>query len=102
MIYHPEDPKAKTISYESFFLGSDLYVAPVVDPGWTRVEVYFPGQNQTYTHVWSGRIYRGGQTSHISAPYGKPAVFIVGQPKHNDLNGFLKFVRQENRTTIHV
>jgi alpha-glucosidase (family GH31 glycosyl hydrolase) len=102
VIYHPDDARAKAISYESFFLGSDLYVAPVLDPGCKSVEVYFPGQNQSYTHVWSGRRYKGGQTARISAPYGKPAVFVVGQPKHNDLKGFLEFVHKENATTIHV
>ncbi|KAJ6134739.1 hypothetical protein N7523_001061 [Penicillium sp. IBT 18751x] len=102
VIYHPDDAKAKAISYESFFLGSDLYVAPVLDPGRKSVEVYFPGQNQSYTHAWSGRKYHGGQTARVSAPYGKPAVFLVGQPKHNDLKSFLEFIRKENATTIHV
>lgn len=102
VIYHPDDARAKAISYESFFLGSDLYVAPVLDPGCNSVEVYFPGQNRSYTHVWSGRRYKGGQTARVSAKYGKPAVFVVGQPKHNDLKGFLEFVHKENATTIHV
>lgn len=100
VIHHPDDARAKKISYESFFLGADLYVAPVLDPGRLGVEVYFPGQNQTYIHVWSGRTYRGGQTAYVSAPYGKPAVFIVDQPGHNDLDEFLEFVRQQNRTNI--
>lgn len=100
VIYHPGDARARTISYESFFLGADLYVAPVLDPGRLGVKVYFPGKNETYMHVWSGRTYLGGQTAHVSAPYGKPAVFIVGQPKHNALNGFLDFVQQHNRTII--
>lgn len=102
VVYHPEDVRAKAISYESYFLGSDLYVAPVLDPGRKSVEVYFPGQNQSYTHVWSGRRYQGGQTARIAAPYGKPAVFVVGQPKHNDLKAFLDFVHKENVTTIQV
>lgn len=102
VVYHPEDVRAKAISYESYFLGTDLYVAPVLDPGRKSVEVYFPGQNQSYTHVWSGRRYQGGQTARIAAPYGKPAVFVVGQPKHNDLKAFLDFVHKENVTTIQV
>ncbi|KAL4861683.1 hypothetical protein BDV12DRAFT_207836 [Aspergillus spectabilis] len=102
VIYHPDDPQAKAISYQSFFLGADLYVAPVLDPGRTTVEVYFPGRNETYTHVWSWKMYRGGQTVEVPAPYGKPAVFIVGTPKHNDLAEFLDFVRSENSTVIRV
>lgn len=101
VIYHPTDRVAKAISYESFYLGSDLYVAPVLDPGRTSVKVYFPGKNETYTHVWSGKKYHGGQTARVSAPYGKPAVFVVGTPKNNDLDEFLQFVRQENNTVIH-
>lgn len=101
VIYHPTDRVAKAISYESFYLGSDLYVAPVLDPGRTSVKVYFPGKNETYTHVWSGKKYHGGQTARVAAPYGKPAVFIVGTPKNNDLDEFLQFVRQENSTVIH-
>ncbi|KAL3477229.1 glycosyl hydrolases family 31-domain-containing protein [Aspergillus californicus] len=102
VIYHPNDPKAKAISYQSYFLGADLYVAPVLDPGRMSVEVYLPGKSKSYTHVWSGRKYRGGQTVQVPAPYGKPAVFIVGIPKHNDLVDFLDFVQKENGTVIRV
>ncbi|KAJ5354368.1 uncharacterized protein N7496_012801 [Penicillium cataractarum] len=102
VIYHPDDAKAKAISYESFFMGADLYVAPVLDPGRKSVDVYLPGQNETYTHVWTGRKYHGGQTIKVWAPYGKPAVFVVGQPKHDYLKGFLEFVQKENGTVIRV
>lgn len=102
VVYHPNDVQAKRISYQSFYLGADLYVAPVLDAGRKSVNVYLPGQNQSFTHVWSGRKYSGGQTVRVSAPYGKPAVFVVGQPKHDDLKEFLQFVRQENSTVIHV
>ncbi|KAJ5085045.1 hypothetical protein N7532_009816 [Penicillium argentinense] len=101
VIYHPDDAKAKSISYESFYLGSDLYVAPVLDQGRTSVEVYLPGK-ETFTHVWSGQKYQGGQTIQVAAPYGKPAVFVVGQPKHDDLKDFLEFTRKENGTVIRV
>ena len=100
VVYHPNDVKAKAISYESFYLGADLYVAPVLDPGHTSVSVYFPGKNQTFTHVWSGKKYRGGQTARVSAPYGKPAVFLVNNTKNPDLDEFLQFVRKENSTVI--
>ncbi|KAJ5371633.1 hypothetical protein N7517_003639 [Penicillium concentricum] len=101
VVYHPDDEVAKAISYQSFYLGSDLYVAPVLDPDRTSVKVYFPGKNQVFTHVWTGKKYRGGQTARVSAPYGKPAVFVVGTPNNNDLDEFLQFVRQENGTVIY-
>ncbi|KAJ5900099.1 hypothetical protein N7495_004843 [Penicillium taxi] len=101
VIYHPTDVRAKNISYESFFLGADLYVAPVLDEGRQYVEVYFPGQ-ETYTHVWSGVEYHGGSVANVSAPYGKPAVFVVGHPEHDLLKDFLAFVSKENGTVINV
>ncbi|KAL4937903.1 hypothetical protein BDV06DRAFT_232264 [Aspergillus oleicola] len=101
VIYHPNDARAKAISYQSFYLGADLYVAPVLEPGRKSVDVYFPG-NGTYTHVWSKRVYHGGQTAQIPAPYGKPAVFIVGSSANANLHDFLEFVRGENDTLIRV
>ncbi|KAJ5183955.1 hypothetical protein N7492_001571 [Penicillium capsulatum] len=101
VIYHPDDDKAKQISYESFYLGADLYVAPVLDSGHNTVNVYLPGQKE-FTHVWTGRKYQGGQTVRVSAPYGKPAVFLVGEPKHNDLKEFFDFVLKEKDTIIRV
>lgn len=101
VIYHPNDPIAKSIGHESFYLGSDLYVALVLDPGRTSINVYFPGRDQVYTHVWSGKRYCGGETACVFAPYGKPAVFVVGTPKSNDLEHFMELVRQGNSTVIH-
>ncbi|KAF3391375.1 Sulfoquinovosidase [Penicillium rolfsii] len=102
VIYHPNDVNVKAISYESFFLGSDLYIAPVLDPGRKSVDVYLPGKDEMYTHVWTGRKYRGGQKIQVPAPYGKPAVFVVGRPKHDYLKSFFEFVQKENGTVIHV
>ncbi|KAJ5217950.1 uncharacterized protein N7498_000049 [Penicillium cinerascens] len=102
VIYHPDDVGAKATRHESFLLGSDLYVPAVLDPGCKCVEVYFLGQNQSYTHVWSGWRYKGGQKARVVVPYGKPAVFVVVQPKHNDLRGLLEFVRKENTAMIYV
>ncbi|KAL4914997.1 glycosyl hydrolases family 31-domain-containing protein [Aspergillus aurantiobrunneus] len=102
VLYHPDDPQAKAISYQSFFLGRDLYVAPVLDAGRDSVDVYFPGQGEVYTHVWSGRVYRGGQKGRVAAPYGKPAMFMVGKLDHGHLDDFLEFVKRENGTVIRV
>ncbi|BCR95040.1 uncharacterized protein AKAW2_12086A [Aspergillus luchuensis] len=104
VLYHPEDLRARQISYESFFLGRDLYVAPVLDEGHKFVEVYFPGHgaNRTYTHVWSGQTYRGGQTAQVPAPFGKPAVFVVDGASSPELDVFLDFVRKENGTVLHA
>lgn len=104
VLYHANDRRAREISYQSFYLGSDLYVAPVLDAGRKAVDVYLPGTDskRTYTHVWSGQTYHAGQTVHVAAPYGKPAVFIVNHAKSPELDVFLDFVRKENGTAIHV
>ncbi|KAI9927102.1 hypothetical protein ASPWEDRAFT_177562 [Aspergillus wentii DTO 134E9] len=104
VLYHPNDQKAREISYQSFYLGRDLYVAPVLDPATKTVEVYLPGaeNGRTFTHVWSGNTYHGGQTVRVAAPYGKPAVFVVDGAQSPELNVFLDFVRKENGTTIQV
>ena len=101
VLYHPEDQQARRISYQSFYLGPSLYVAPVLDPETSHVDVYLPGSNkQTYTHVWSGKTHTGGQTITVSAPYGKPAVFTVGGAQNKKLDSFLEFVKKETNTTI--
>ncbi|RAK77536.1 alpha-glucosidase [Aspergillus fijiensis CBS 313.89] len=105
VLYHPEDARARQISYESFFLGSDLYVAPVLDEGRREVEVYLPAgdvRGRSYLHVWSGVKYRAGQTVTVQAPLGKPAVFVVDGARSAELDVFWEFVRRENGTVLGV
>lgn len=101
VMYYPDDLKARSIQYESFFLGPSLYVAPVLDPQIFEVDVYLPG-NCEYVHVWTGMKFAGGQTITVEAPYGKPAVFIVGGKWMPELESFLDFVKKENGTTLQV
>ena len=102
VLLHPEDPLARNIS-TSFYLGSQLFVAPVLDPGVSTVRVYLPGiARHTYMHVWSGRTYQGGSTVEVDAPYGKPAVFVVDGARMAELDTFLDFVRQENGTVLSI
>jgi alpha-glucosidase (family GH31 glycosyl hydrolase) len=102
VLYHPKDLKAREISYQSFYLGPNLYVAPVLDPQTFQVNVYLPDENQTYEHVWTGVVYQGGQDVTVSAPYGKPAVFLVNGVKTVELQPFLDFVKQENATVVSI
>ncbi len=75
-LHYPQDENAYTISYQQFLVGTDLMVAPVLDPGRDFVEVYFP--EGAWIHIWSGNSY-GGIHPHsretVSAPLGRPAVF---------------------------
>lgn len=102
VLYHPDDEQARRISYQSFYLGPHLYVAPVLDPGISMLDVYLPGtdKKRTYTHVWTGETYTAGQTVTVAAPYGKPAVFVVDGAETRELGAFVDFVRKENGTRI--
>lgn len=103
VMYHIQDMRARHITYESFYLGPSLYVAPVLDAHVTEVEVYFPGSdNCKYTHVWTGVQYSGGQEATVTAPYGKPPVFIVKGKEMPELETFLDFVRRENGTKVTI
>ncbi|UNI24627.1 hypothetical protein JDV02_010361 [Purpureocillium takamizusanense] len=103
VLHHAGDRRARGIGYESFFLGPDLYVAPVLDPGVTKVEVYLPGSSvDTYTHVWSGARFSGGVDVTVDAPWGKPAVFVVNDAVTPGLSDLMDFVRKENATIIHM
>jgi len=102
VMYHTSDLKARQISYQSFYLGPNLYVAPVLDPQTFNVSVYLPGagSNGTFTHVWTGAVYQAGQDVTVPAPYGKPPVFVVDGQVTAELQPFLDFVKRENGTKI--
>ncbi len=76
-IHYPDDPEVRGIRYEEFLVGSDLLVAPVLDPGARTVSVYLP--KGEWVHLWTGDTK--GSTDHgvritVDAPIGKPAVFV--------------------------
>lgn len=75
-LHYPNDPQIFSQRYE-FMLGSEIIVAPVLDPGKTSTQVYLP--TGRWTHIWSGVTYgsqNSGTTISIQAPLGKPAVFF--------------------------
>lgn len=103
VMYHPDDLKTREIRFESFYLGAHLYVAPVVDPDVDKLEVYLPGnEDRTFTHVWTGTKYEGGQEVKVPAPYGQPAVFTVDDAAEcvPELQDFLEFVTKEKDFSI--
>jgi alpha-glucosidase len=75
LIHYPNDPEVFGLEYQ-FMVGSELMVAPVLDPGERSVEVYLPAGR--WVHLWSGRDYgspRAGVKPTVGAPVGEPAVF---------------------------
>jgi alpha-glucosidase (family GH31 glycosyl hydrolase) len=75
-VHYPDDPEVPNLRYQ-FMVGSELMVAPVLDPGTDTVEVYLPAGS--WVHLWTGDGYgsldRGAYES-VSAPIGMPAVFF--------------------------
>jgi alpha-glucosidase (family GH31 glycosyl hydrolase) len=93
-MHYPEDPVTYRITYETFLVGPDLLVAPVLDPGRDSVRAYLPAGN--WIHVWTGNAYRSpfeGQWVSVPAPLGQPGLFV----KEGEPNGaqFLQNLRDE-------
>jgi alpha-glucosidase len=74
----PDDVPSRRVS-DAFMLGDTLLVAPVVEEGATRREVYLPPG--TWFHVWTGTQHEGGRTITIEAPIGSPPVFSLGRDR---------------------
>ncbi|MCY1337128.1 Sulfoquinovosidase [compost metagenome] len=74
-LHYPGDPASLTDAPRSFLLGEQLLVAPVLEPGVTRLEVALPAGR--WVHLWSQRVYavRAGGHVEVAAPLGRPPVF---------------------------
>ncbi|MFP4345321.1 MAG: alpha-glucosidase [Anaerolineales bacterium] len=75
-IHYPDDPHVYGLSYQEFLVGTELLVAPVLDPETEEVEVYLPGGR--WVHLWSGQRYEvetEGLWVTVPAPLGEPGVF---------------------------
>jgi len=70
----PEDPTAWTVEDQMMF-GPDVLVAPVLEAGARRREVYLPA-GASWTHAWSGRTYTGGTVIDEDAPLGEIPVYL--------------------------
>lgn len=80
-IHYPEDKRIQRMTCEQFLVGTELLVAPVLEPARNEVDVYFPPGE--WTSVWSTAAY--GAPNHateaqVPAPIGRPAVFY---PTHS-------------------
>lgn len=72
---HPDESEAWSME-DAFFLGSALYVSPVVQRGQTSKELWVP-PGKTYVHMDDFSVYEGGKKSMISAPLGKMPLFLI-------------------------
>ena len=69
----PEDPVCWEREAE-FMFGPDVLVAPVMEKGQRKKEVYLPAGAE-WTCIWSGERYAGGQLVTVDAPLAQLPVF---------------------------
>eukprot|EP00271_Cylindrocystis_brebissonii_P014014 TRINITY_DN3484_c0_g1_i1.p1 TRINITY_DN3484_c0_g1~~TRINITY_DN3484_c0_g1_i1.p1 ORF type:complete len:478 (+),score=91.49 TRINITY_DN3484_c0_g1_i1:387-1820(+) len=85
-VHYPQDREVMRIIFQQYLVGSDLLVAPVLDPGRQRVLVYLP-PDEEWVHVWTGAVVcapplrlgrkrQRGVRIRISAPLGQPCVLF--------------------------
>ena len=70
----PDDDRAWTVE-DQFMFGSDVLVAPVLEAGTRRRELYLPA-GARWTHAWSGMERDGGATVTDDAPLAEIPVYL--------------------------
>jgi alpha-glucosidase len=70
-LHYENDHILRDIKYQ-YMLGSELLVAPVIQPNQDKWKVYLPEDD--WIHLWSDVEYKGGWIT-VDAPLGKPPVF---------------------------
>ncbi len=66
------DEKKLLKNKDAYMLGSELFVAPVMQTKTTKRKLFLPQGN--WVHVWTGQEYVGGETE-VRTPLGQPPVF---------------------------
>ena len=80
----PEDAACWDLK-DQYMFGSDILVAPIVQPGAVSRSVYLPA-GASWTDMTDGKVYEGGQSYEIAAPIEKIPVFLR-DGKHSELIG---------------
>jgi len=71
----PKDESACDVQ-DSFLLGPDILVAPVLDEGAAERQVYLPAHAGGWFDFRDGRHFDGGQTITVAAPLGRLPIFV--------------------------
>ncbi len=72
----PSDIRTFSESDNDFMLGTSMLVAPVVEANTTRRQVYFPSSGFVWRCFWTSRAYPAGTKWELSAPLGRPLIFL--------------------------
>lgn len=75
VFYHFEDDTASRDDAGRYMLGSDILVAPVLDPNIEHINVALP-KGTTWVHAWTGAVFDGGDIADVACPWGECPVFI--------------------------
>ena len=78
---------------DSYFVGDDLFVAPVFKRGAKARKVTLP--EGAWVHFWTGETYEGGKTYSVDAPLGQIPAFYRAESRYADV--FRKAAEAENR-----
>ena len=70
----PDDAGCSAID-DQFMFGPDLLVAPILHQGATSRKVYLPA-GAKWTDAWTGKFFKGGQTTHAKAPLDKIPLYL--------------------------
>jgi sulfoquinovosidase len=73
LLVEPKDKVALAQDYQ-FFLGDDLLVAPVIEPGETEKRVYLTAGE--WEHIWTKVKTTGPAWVEVKAPLGEPPAFL--------------------------
>ncbi len=76
MLHYPDDPAVYEVG-DQWLFGSEILVAPVMDPETTQADVFLP--KGRWVHIWSGEEYgdteQSGNVTIADAGLGYPPVF---------------------------
>ncbi|MCL2545859.1 MAG: alpha-glucosidase [Oscillospiraceae bacterium] len=73
------DNKALMKNKDAYMLGSELFVAPVMEPKVIKRRLILPEGNWVY--IWTGQEFNGGEIE-VRAPLGQPPVFYNARGSH--------------------
>lgn len=71
--FWPSKPGTEMHDQYSYFLGGDMFIAPVITKGASTRSLWLPEGDWAY--LWSGESFAGGQGYTVPAPLGRPPVF---------------------------
>lgn len=76
LMFVETDPDMPSDRSSTYMWGPDLLVAPVVEPGATRQEVYFPNSGSVWFDFHSGQAHRGGVLEIVKPEEANIPVFV--------------------------